>query len=68
MKDLKQGQKIEYHVDGSLHGFGKIVGKAKNDLPIIGGTYIIEPEEPINSDVYPYTHFVLFETQFKLIM
>lgn len=65
-EDLKQGQKVEYHVD-TLHGFGKIVGKANNGQPIIGCLYIIEPEIPITSEVYPYSHFALWETQFKLI-
>jgi len=66
MENLKQGQRIEFNVD-KLQGFGKIVGKAKMDLPVVGGTYIIEPDEPISIDEYPYSHFVLFETQFKLI-
>lgn len=64
--DLKQGQRIEYDID-TLHGFGKIVGKATNGQPIIGCSYIIEPEEPITSEVYPYTHFVAWEVQFKVV-
>ena len=64
--DLKQGQRIEFSVD-KLHGFGKVVGKSVVDLPVIGGTYIIEPDKIITNDEYPYTHFVLNERQFKLI-
>lgn len=64
--DLKQGQRVEYNVD-NLHGFGKIVGKANNGAPIIGCSYIIEPEIPIYNDVYQYTHFICYEIQFKLV-
>ena len=64
--ELEQGQRIEYNVD-TLHGFGKIVGKANNGQPIIGCLYIIEPDEPIDTSVYKYTHFVAWENQFKLI-
>lgn len=67
MEKIKQGQRVEFNVHDKLQGVGKIVGKAKEDLPIVGGTYIIEPDEPIINESYPYTHFVLFENQFKLI-
>jgi len=66
-KDLKQGQRIKFDVDGNLKGTGTIVGKSVNDMPIIGGTYIIEPDIDIINDVYQYSHFVLPENQFKLI-
>lgn len=65
-KKLKQGQKVEFHI-GDLTGTGKIVGKALNDQPIIGGTYIIEPDTPIRNEVYDYTHFVAQENQLILI-
>jgi len=65
-EDLKQGQRIEFKVD-QLEGFGKIVGKANNGQPIIGSLYIIEPEVPITNEIYPYSHFALWETQFKLV-
>lgn len=66
MEDLKQGTNIKYDVQ-TLKGEGKIVGIASNELPIIGKLYIIEPNEPINSDVYNYTHFVAYENQIEII-
>ena len=62
MNILKQGQRIRY-VISDLTGYGKIVGIASNSLPIIGISYIIEPDVPINNEVYQYTHFVAFENQ-----
>ena len=64
--ELKQGQRVEYNVE-NLHGFGKITGKASNGVPILGISYIIEPEIPLDPEVYPYSHFVCFEKFFKLV-
>lgn len=64
--DLKQGQRVEFHI-GELKGKGKVVGKSVSEQPIIGGTYIIEPDENIRNDTYDYTHFVLPEISLKLI-
>lgn len=66
MADLKQNTRIEFNID-SLKGTGKIVGVATIGLPIIGCSYIIEPDEPIKNEAYEYTHFVAFESQFKTI-
>jgi len=66
MKDLKQDQRVKYDID-SLTGTGKIVGVATTGQPIIGRSYIIEPDVSIVSDVYPYSHFVAFEVQLTLI-
>ena len=57
---LKQGQRIRYTL-GDDQGLGRIVGKALEDLPFIGGTYIIEPDDSIKSESYPYSHFVANE-------
>ena len=65
-KELKQDQRVKFHI-GDLTGEGKIVGKALEELPIIGGTYIIEPDQPIKNEVYDYTHFVAQEIQLILI-
>jgi len=67
MKNLKQGQRIEFHITDDLNGTGIIVGIATLDFPIIGATYIIQPDNSIRSETYDYTHFVAFESQFKLI-
>lgn len=32
-----------------------------NDQPIIGGVYIISPDESIMNDTYPFTHFAMPE-------
>jgi len=50
---LKQNQRVKFSI-GDLNGTGKIVGKSLTDQPIIGGTYIIEPD----NETYDYTHFV----------
>jgi len=57
MEELKQNQRVKFSI-GDLNGTGKIVGKSLTNQPIIGGTYIIEPDEPIQNKTYDYTHFV----------
>jgi hypothetical protein len=66
-EDLKQGQRIKYDVNEEVRGTGTIVGKATNNVPILGGIYIIQPDIPINNGMYNYSHFVLPENQFELI-
>lgn len=61
-----QGQRVEFNI-GDLKGTGTVVGKALTDQPIIGGTYIIEPDNPISNEVYNYTHFVAPEINLTLI-
>lgn len=63
--DLKQGQKVHY--DYGVKGTGKIVGVATNGVPLVGKTYIIEPDESFNNEVYPYTHFVCPELYLTII-
>jgi hypothetical protein len=65
-KELKQGQRVEFRI-GDLTGKGTIIGKALSDQPIIGGTYIIEPDNSIRNEVYDYTHFVAQEIHLVLI-
>jgi hypothetical protein len=65
-KELKQGQRVEFNIYNFV-GKGKVVGKALTDQPIIGITYIIEPDTPIRSEIYDYTHFVVQENQLMLI-
>lgn len=66
MEQLKQGQRVRFKID-SLSGTGKVVGVATVEHPIIGSSYIIEPDEPINSVVYDYSHFVAWDIQLTLI-
>ena len=68
MSDLKQGTRVFFEVNEELKGYGKIVGKALNDMPFVGGTYIIEPEQPLpDHETYSYSHFVLQEIYFKVV-
>ncbi len=55
---LQQGTRVSFFISGSIKGSGKIVGIASNALPIIGRNYIIEPDDRIDNDTYPYSHFV----------
>ena len=66
MKEIKQGQRVEFKI-GELKGKGKVVGKSMNYLPIIGTTYIIEPDEPLSNESYDYSHFVANETQLNIL-
>ncbi len=34
----------------------------------MGKRYIVEPDESINNEVYKYTHFVAWESEFKVIL
>jgi len=58
--NLKQGQRIEFHI-GELNGTGKIVGMSIVEQPIIGGTYIIEPDVSIKKTIpiLYYRRFIL---------
>ena len=66
MELLKRGTRIEFDIQ-TFKGKGTIVGIATSNQPIIGPSYIIDPDEKINSEVYDYSHFVAFECQFKVI-
>jgi hypothetical protein len=66
MENLKQGTRVEFDVQ-TFKGYGTIVGIAINGAAIIGKAYIIHPDEKLQSEVYDYTHFVAFESQFKVI-
>ncbi len=59
-----QNQKISFD-NGVIKGTGKIVGVALNEQPLIGATYIIEPDQSVESSSYPYTHFVCVELHLK---
>jgi hypothetical protein len=65
---LRQGTRVEFNLNVSgLTGIGKIVGIANDPQPFIGYTYIIEPEIPITSAVYPYTHIVANSTMIQVL-
>jgi len=59
-----QDQRVAFN-NGVVKGTGKVVGVALNDQPLIGATFIIEPDEPITNSAYPYTHFVCAELHLK---
>lgn len=64
--NLKQDDRVSFDIQ-VLKGTGKVVGVASSEQAIIGKSYIIEPDEPIFSDVYPYSHIVVFAIHLKLI-
>jgi len=64
---LKQGTKVKFNSASSIEGTGKIVGIASNGAPVIGRSYIIEPDQSISNETYPYSHFILFENMFDVI-
>ena len=59
MEKLAQGTKIKFD-NGVIKGTGKVVGLATSEQPVIGYSYIIEPDDSISNEVYPYSHFVCF--------
>ncbi len=59
-----QNQRVAFD-NGTIKGTGKVVGVALSEQPIIGATFIIEPDEPITNSTYPYTHFVCTELHLK---
>lgn len=66
MLNLNQDTRVEFNLDG-LRGTGKVVGIATNGQPVIGRSIIIEPDQPIISEVYKFSHFTVFEAYLKII-
>jgi len=66
-EEYKQDQRVEFNIPGTINGYGKIVGVATNGAPILGRTYIIEPDSAISNETYQYSHFVCFEVYLKPI-
>ena len=50
-----QNTKIKF-TRNNITGTGKVVGMSSYD-PLSKGIYIIEPNTPVMSPSYPYTHF-----------
>jgi hypothetical protein len=63
---LPYGTRVTYNYNDVLV-YGKIVGIALADLPFIGASYIIEPEDDIRTKEYPYTHFVANTKMFYVV-
>lgn len=62
LKDLKQGQRIEYTIDNGENILqGTICGIATNGTVLVGKTYIVKPDIAIDKEVYDYSHIVLPE-------
>ena len=61
------GTKVKYQPEPTVVGVDKIVGLATNGDPLIGLSYIIEPEQSILNKTYPYSHFVCPEISLKEI-
>lgn len=58
LKELKQGQKVEFN-NGSIKGTGVICGISSNGLPLLGKGYIILPDEKITE--YNFSHISMHE-------
>ena len=54
---LDYDTRVEYNISG-FAGKGRVRGLATNGITNLGYVYIIEPETNIQSEYYPYTHFV----------
>ena len=65
--NYEQNQKIKYDIPGVMSGTGKIIGCATNGVPILGRSYIIEPDVSVKNETYPFSHFVCFENNIKSI-
>jgi hypothetical protein len=70
MNYLPQGTRIRRKENHPLPGLvGTIVGRATQGQPVIGASYIIQPDDPsqVKSDEYPYDFLVSFECEFEVI-
>jgi hypothetical protein len=70
MKYLENKTRVVLNQPPSLRGLkGTIVGRTTEYHPIIGATYIIQPDVPslIRSDEYPYDFFGVSECTFDVI-
>ena len=61
-----QGDCVKFSI-GNLHGIAQVCGKSTTAQPIIGESYILRPEPPLNAPSYPFTHFVCPEIGLELI-
>lgn len=62
----QQGQRVYYNLDGDkIKGWATIRGCATEEMPVIGRSWIIEPEKPTPFDekVYPFSHITAFSCQ-----
>ncbi len=66
MDILKQGTRVKFKI-ADLNGEGTIVGVSTNPQPVIGSSYIIDPDVSIRNEVYDYSHFVAFGCQLEVI-
>ena len=64
---FKQDDKVYYDLQ-ELKGMGKVVGFAAWGDPVRGKMYIIEPDENIMSQTYPFTHFPCSESYLTRVM
>ena len=61
----EQNQRVYFNLDGKIKGWAKICGSATEEMPVIGRSWIIEPEDPVpfNKVIYPFTHITAFSCQ-----
>ena len=57
LDELKQDQRVEFRLDESINGFGKVCGISSSGVTLGGRTYIIEPDEMISD----FSHIAIME-------
>jgi hypothetical protein len=64
----EQGQRVYFNLTGTIRGWAKICGAATDELPPLGRSWIIEPEEPVpfSKTTYPFSHITAFGSQLGL--
>lgn len=63
---MKQGQRVRFNIH-TLSGMGVVVGKSTTEQAVIGASYIIQPDNDIMTEAYPYSHITAFESQLTVL-
>jgi len=66
MEELKQGTRIKYTTE-TQNGTGIIVGVATTEIPLIGRIYMVEPDKPVVSEIYKYSHIPVCESKLEVL-
>lgn len=56
MKNFKEGTRVYYNIPNVIKGMATIVGESMAEMVIIGKTFILQTDEDISNEVYPYKH------------
>ena len=65
---FRQDERVMFD-NGVQKGAGKIMGVATTELPVLGCSYIIEPDDPVSAGIevacYPFKCFVVAECHLR---